>query len=266
MGRRQSGVLHLHSKHQNARVFPCWFYHVVVFHNFHYFCGSCSGLCTVMKRGTRAQILMCISQPRSLTKRCRWKESLCSGTSSQMCLVAAGLHPLLRLVPYIYLKTGIAFLIKTFITSFFFFFIMQETEPKLSPSWNPKIICEPHPQFTEPLSATTPFEAVQVGSLSGKIELSLTLKNNLALPGAKVNIIFWKQNIIWNIIFGCYRHFACAASQLDIVGHIDALLVLLSPRQVHLLLDMLGAFSGGREHLEFFLHKTHDPQTGFQRH
>ncbi|XP_037551290.1 autophagy-related protein 2 homolog B [Nematolebias whitei] len=94
----------------------------------------------------------------------------------------------------------------------------SETEPKLSPSWNPKIICEPHPQFTEPLSATAPFEAVQVGSLSGKIELSLTLKNNLALPGAK----------------------------LDIVGHIDTLLVLLSPRQVHLLLDMFGAFSGGR--------------------
>ncbi|XP_014852125.1 autophagy-related protein 2 homolog B-like, partial [Poecilia latipinna] len=60
-----------------------------------------------------------------------------------------------------------------------------ETEPKLSPSWNPKIICEPHPQFTEPLSSMTPFETVQVGSLSGKIELSLTLKNNLALPGAK---------------------------------------------------------------------------------
>ncbi|XP_017272088.1 autophagy-related protein 2 homolog B isoform X2 [Kryptolebias marmoratus] len=94
----------------------------------------------------------------------------------------------------------------------------SETEPKLSPSWNPKIICEPHPQFTEPLSSTTPFEAVQVGSLTGKIELSLTLKNNLALPGAK----------------------------LDVVGHIDTLLVLLSPRQVHLLLDMFGAFSGGR--------------------
>uniref|UniRef100_A0A3P9NZV4 Autophagy related 2B n=1 Tax=Poecilia reticulata TaxID=8081 RepID=A0A3P9NZV4_POERE len=92
-----------------------------------------------------------------------------------------------------------------------------ETEPKLSPSWNPKIICEPHPQFTEPLSSITPFETVQVGSLSGKIELSLTLKNNLALPGAK----------------------------LDVVGHIDKLLILLSPRQVHLLLDLFGAFSGG---------------------
>uniref|UniRef100_A0A3Q2QTT5 Autophagy related 2B n=1 Tax=Fundulus heteroclitus TaxID=8078 RepID=A0A3Q2QTT5_FUNHE len=94
-----------------------------------------------------------------------------------------------------------------------------ETEPKLSPSWNPKIICEPHPQFTEPPSSTAPFETVQVGSLSGKIELSLTLKNNLALPGAK----------------------------LDVVGHIDTVLVLLSPRQVHLLLDLFGAFSSGGE-------------------
>ncbi|KAF7201886.1 autophagy-related protein 2 homolog B isoform X1 [Nothobranchius furzeri] len=92
----------------------------------------------------------------------------------------------------------------------------SETEPKLSPSWNPKIICEPHPQFMEPPSSSAPFEPVQVGSLSGKIELSLTLKNNLALSGAK----------------------------LDVVGHIDMLLVLLSPRQVHLLLDMFGAFSG----------------------
>uniref|UniRef100_A0A3Q3L1L7 Autophagy related 2B n=1 Tax=Mastacembelus armatus TaxID=205130 RepID=A0A3Q3L1L7_9TELE len=91
-----------------------------------------------------------------------------------------------------------------------------ETEPKLSPSWNPKIICEPHPQFTEPVSSTTPFEPVQVGSIGGKIELSLTLKNNLAMPGAK----------------------------LDVVGHIDTLIVLLSPRQVHLLLDLFGALSG----------------------
>uniref|UniRef100_A0A4W6F0E6 Autophagy related 2B n=1 Tax=Lates calcarifer TaxID=8187 RepID=A0A4W6F0E6_LATCA len=95
-----------------------------------------------------------------------------------------------------------------------------ETEPKLSPSWNPKIICEPHPQFTEPVSSTTPFEPVQVGSLGGRIELSLTLKNNLAMPGAK----------------------------LDVVGHIDTLIFLLSPRQVHLLLDLFGAFSGGGEH------------------
>lgn len=92
-----------------------------------------------------------------------------------------------------------------------------EMEPKLSPSWNPKIICEPHPQFTEPLSSLTPFQPVQVGSLSGKIELSLTLKNNLAMPGAK----------------------------LEVDGHIDILVVLLSPRQVHLLLDLFAAFSGG---------------------
>ncbi len=36
--------------------------------------------------------------------------------------------------------------------------------------------------------------------------------------------------------------------QLDVVGHIDALIILLSPRQVHLLLDLFGAFSGGGEH------------------
>ncbi|XP_077394186.1 autophagy-related protein 2 homolog B isoform X2 [Festucalex cinctus] len=90
-----------------------------------------------------------------------------------------------------------------------------ETEPKLSPSWNPKIICEPHPQFTETVSSTVPFQPVQVGSLCGKIELSLTLKNNIAMPGAK----------------------------LDVAGHIDTLLILLSPRQVHLLLDLFAAFS-----------------------
>uniref|UniRef100_A0A3B4AAI2 Uncharacterized protein n=1 Tax=Periophthalmus magnuspinnatus TaxID=409849 RepID=A0A3B4AAI2_9GOBI len=60
-----------------------------------------------------------------------------------------------------------------------------ETEPKLSPSWNPRIICEPHPQFTEPISSATYFEPVQVGRLGGKLELSLTLKNNPAMPGAK---------------------------------------------------------------------------------
>lgn len=92
-----------------------------------------------------------------------------------------------------------------------------ETEPKLSPSWNPKIICEPHPQFTEHISSTTTFEPVQVGSLGGKLELSLTLKNNPAMPGAK----------------------------LDVVGDIDTLFLLLSPRQVHLLLDMFGTFFGG---------------------
>uniref|UniRef100_A0A3Q1H0K3 Uncharacterized protein n=1 Tax=Anabas testudineus TaxID=64144 RepID=A0A3Q1H0K3_ANATE len=73
--------------------------------------------------------------------------------------------------------------------------------------------------FTEPVSSTTTFEPVQVGSLSGKIELSLTLKNNLAMPGAK----------------------------LEVVGHIDTLIILLSPRQVHLLLDLFGAFSGAQD-------------------
>lgn len=36
--------------------------------------------------------------------------------------------------------------------------------------------------------------------------------------------------------------------QLDIVGHIDTLMILLSPRQVHLLVDLFGAFSSGGEH------------------
>ncbi|XP_024917190.1 autophagy-related protein 2 homolog B isoform X3 [Cynoglossus semilaevis] len=92
-----------------------------------------------------------------------------------------------------------------------------ETEPKLSPSWNPKIICEPHPQFTETFSAAAPFEPVQIGSLGGKIELSLTFKNNPSMPGPK----------------------------LDVVGHADTLVFLLSPHQVHHLLDLFGAFSGG---------------------
>ncbi|XP_028828008.1 autophagy-related protein 2 homolog B isoform X2 [Denticeps clupeoides] len=95
----------------------------------------------------------------------------------------------------------------------------SESEPKLSPSWNPKIICEPHPQFTVPVSMTTPFEPVQVGSLRGEMKLSLVLKQNEAMPGAK----------------------------LDVDGQIDSIIMLLSPRQVHLLLDMFGVFSGGQE-------------------
>ncbi|XP_012992957.2 autophagy-related protein 2 homolog B isoform X2 [Esox lucius] len=91
-----------------------------------------------------------------------------------------------------------------------------ETEAKLSPSWNPRIICEPHPQFTEPVSSATPFEPMQIGHLSGKIELSLVLKQNHTMPGAK----------------------------LDVDGQISTMIVLLSPRQVHLLLDMFGVFSG----------------------
>uniref|UniRef100_A0A6Q2WWB9 Autophagy related 2B n=1 Tax=Esox lucius TaxID=8010 RepID=A0A6Q2WWB9_ESOLU len=94
-----------------------------------------------------------------------------------------------------------------------------ETEAKLSPSWNPRIICEPHPQFTEPVSSATPFEPMQIGHLSGKIELSLVLKQNHTMPGAK----------------------------LDVDGQISTMIVLLSPRQVHLLLDMFGVFSGGPE-------------------
>ncbi|KAL0969108.1 hypothetical protein UPYG_G00222700 [Umbra pygmaea] len=91
-----------------------------------------------------------------------------------------------------------------------------DAEAKLSPSWNPRIICEPHPQFTEPVSSATPFESIQIGHLRGKIELSLVLKQNQTIPGAK----------------------------LDVDGQISTVIVLLSPRQVHLLLDMFGVFSG----------------------
>ncbi|XP_051578281.1 autophagy-related protein 2 homolog B-like isoform X1 [Myxocyprinus asiaticus] len=99
-----------------------------------------------------------------------------------------------------------------------------ETEPKLSPSWNPKIICEPHPQFPEPVSSCTPFEPVQVGCLSGRLELSVVLKQNEAMPGAK----------------------------LDIDGQFDSLIMLLSPRQVHLLLDMFGVFSSSGQEWSAF--------------
>uniref|UniRef100_A0A673ZD39 Autophagy related 2B n=1 Tax=Salmo trutta TaxID=8032 RepID=A0A673ZD39_SALTR len=87
---------------------------------------------------------------------------------------------------------------------------------KLSPSWNPRIICEPHPQFTEPVSSATLFEPMQIGHLSGRIELSLVLKQNQTMPGAK----------------------------LDVDGQISTMIVLLSPRHIHLLLDMFGVFSG----------------------
>lgn len=40
----------------------------------------------------------------------------------------------------------------------------------------------------------------------------------------------------------------CLAFQLDVVGHIDTLVILLSPRQVHLLMDMFGSVSGGGKH------------------
>ncbi|XP_001101467.2 autophagy-related protein 2 homolog B isoform X1 [Macaca thibetana thibetana] len=91
-----------------------------------------------------------------------------------------------------------------------------ETEPKLSPSWNPKIVYEPHPQLTRNLPEIAPSDPVQIGGLIGRLELSLTLKQNEVLPGAK----------------------------LDVDGQIDSIHLLLSPRQVHLLLDMLAAIAG----------------------
>ncbi|XP_022360779.1 autophagy-related protein 2 homolog B isoform X2 [Enhydra lutris kenyoni] len=91
-----------------------------------------------------------------------------------------------------------------------------ETEPKLSPSWNPKIVYEPHPQLTRSLPEVAPSDPVQIGGLIGRLELSLTLKQNEVLPGAK----------------------------LDIDGQIDSIHLFLSPRQVHLLLDMLAAIAG----------------------
>ncbi|KAI5937003.1 autophagy-related protein 2 homolog B [Manis javanica] len=91
-----------------------------------------------------------------------------------------------------------------------------ESEPKLSPSWNPKIVYEPHPQLTRNLPEVAPSDPVQIGGLIGRLELSLTLKQNEVLPGAK----------------------------LDIDGQIDSIHLFLSPRQVHLLLDMLAAIAG----------------------
>ncbi|XP_037687836.1 autophagy-related protein 2 homolog B isoform X2 [Choloepus didactylus] len=91
-----------------------------------------------------------------------------------------------------------------------------ETEPKLSPSWNPKIVYEPHPQLTRNLPEVAPSDPVQIGGLFGRLELSLTLKQNEVLPGAK----------------------------LDVDGQIDSIHLFLSPRQVHLLLDMLAAVAG----------------------
>ncbi|NWR46890.1 ATG2B protein, partial [Regulus satrapa] len=94
--------------------------------------------------------------------------------------------------------------------------ICAATEPKLSPSWNPKIIYEPHPQLTRNLPEITPSDPVQICKLIGRMELSLTLKQNEVLPGAK----------------------------LDIDGQIDSVHLFLSPRQVHLLLDMVAAIAG----------------------
>ncbi|XP_068110885.1 autophagy-related protein 2 homolog B isoform X2 [Hyperolius riggenbachi] len=91
-----------------------------------------------------------------------------------------------------------------------------ETEPKLSPSWNPKPVFEPHPQFTRSVSEVPPSEPVQIASLVGRIELGLILKQNETLPGAK----------------------------LDVDGRVDSFHIFLSPRQVHLLLDMMSAIAG----------------------
>ncbi|MEE6494460.1 hypothetical protein FKM82_017143 [Ascaphus truei] len=91
-----------------------------------------------------------------------------------------------------------------------------ETEPKLSPSWNPKPVFEPHPQLTRNLPEVAPSDPVQIATLVGKIELGLILKQNDVLPGAK----------------------------LDVDGRIDSFHLFLSPRQVHLLLDMLAVIAG----------------------
>ncbi|KAI6067819.1 Autophagy-related protein 2-like protein B [Aix galericulata] len=77
------------------------------------------------------------------------------------------------------------------------------TEPKLSPSWNPKITYEPHPQLTRNLPEITPSDPVQISKLIGRMELSLTLKQNEVLPGAK----------------------------LDVDGQIDSVHLFMSPRQ-----------------------------------
>ncbi|XP_008106872.2 autophagy-related protein 2 homolog B isoform X2 [Anolis carolinensis] len=90
------------------------------------------------------------------------------------------------------------------------------TEPKLSPSWNPKIVYEPHPQLARNVPEVSPSDPVQICRLIGKMELSLTLKQNEVLPGAK----------------------------LDVDGQIDSIHLFLSPRQVHLLLDMLATIAG----------------------
>ncbi|XP_070797725.1 autophagy-related protein 2 homolog B [Pituophis catenifer annectens] len=88
-------------------------------------------------------------------------------------------------------------------------------EPKLSPSWNPKIMYEPHPQLARNLPEVSPSDPVQICKLIGRMELSLTLKQNEVLPGAK----------------------------LDVDGQIDSIHLFLSPRQVHLLLDMFAAIA-----------------------
>ncbi|XP_069493788.1 autophagy-related protein 2 homolog B isoform X2 [Ambystoma mexicanum] len=92
----------------------------------------------------------------------------------------------------------------------------METEPKLSPSWNPKIMYEPHPQFTRTTPAVALSDPVQIGSMIGKLKLQLTLKQNEVLPGPKC----------------------------DVDGHVESFHMFLSPRQVHLLLETLATIAG----------------------
>ncbi|XP_020953823.1 autophagy-related protein 2 homolog B isoform X3 [Sus scrofa] len=113
----------------------------------------------------------------------------------------------------------------------------KETEPKLSPSWNPKIVYEPHPQLTRNLPEVAPSDPVQIGGLIGRLELSLTLKQNEVLPGAK----------------------------LDIDGQIDSIHLFLSPRQVHLLLDMLAAIAGPGVSSEQSFYETETARTPSSR-
>lgn len=72
----------------------------------------------------------------------------------------------------------------------FLVFLLKATEPKLSPSWNPKIVYEPHPQLARNLPEVSPSDPVQICKLIGRMELSLTLKQNEVLPGAKVSCSF----------------------------------------------------------------------------
>lgn len=65
------------------------------------------------------------------------------------------------------------------------------------------------------MSSCKPFKPVQVGCFSVKVELTVVLKQNEAMPGAK----------------------------LDIDGQFDYLIMLLSPQQVQLLQDMFEVFS-----------------------
>uniref|UniRef100_A0A8C4Q9H4 Autophagy related 2B n=1 Tax=Eptatretus burgeri TaxID=7764 RepID=A0A8C4Q9H4_EPTBU len=86
----------------------------------------------------------------------------------------------------------------------------QDAEPKLSPSWSPRLISEPHPQFSRTSGATVTSDPIQIGNCAGRVEVKVHLKQNDALPGPK----------------------------LDVDGFMGSLNVFLSPRQAHLLLDL----------------------------